>query len=226
MSFKQKIFAIIASIFIVLIIDQFFLHILFPIKKAAFLKDANQEVQESLQANPPNEDQTPAPVAAPALIPRPVQNLTNFKIAAKECLGGEWTTSIDLAKNLEKTYGVQSRTKDIENFHLKNQNGEERRIHITSESAEKKQVRYFAVDKEGLPIPIPLTPEQRKMTPDQQIENLKSDGQVFLHQSKERWLLGNGSTFLVTFENNVTREFQIFGPFRTLSCLEDSCQCL
>ncbi len=226
MSFKQKIFAIIASIFVVLLIDQFFLHILFPIKKAEFLKNANQKVQESLQAHPPNEDQTPDPVAAPALIPRPAQNLTNFKTAAKECLGGEWTTAIDLAKNLEKNYGVQSRSKDIENFHLKNQKGEERRIHITSETADKKQVRYFAVDREGLPIPIPLTNEQRKMTPDQQIENLKSDGQVFLHQSKERWLLGNGSTFLVTFENNVTREFQIFGPFRTLSCLEDSCQCL
>ena len=226
MTFKQKLFAIIASIFVVLLIDQFFLHILFPIKKAEFVKNVNQKVQESLQAHPPSEDLTPAPTPQPTLKPRPVQNLTNFKTAAEECLGGEWTSSIDLAKNLEKTYGVQSKTKDIENFHLKNQNGEERRIHITAESADKKQVRYFAVDNEGLPIPIPLTAEQRKMTPDQQIESLKAEGQVFLHQSKERWLLGNGSTFLVTFENNMTREFQIFGPFRTLSCLEDSCQCL
>ena len=226
MSFKQKIFAIVASIFIVLMIDQLFLHYLFPIKKAAYIKSANQKVQESLQAHPPNEDLTPQPVQQPALEPRPVQQLTDFRRAAEECLGGTWSSATNLAKDLEKTYGVQSKNKDIENYHLKTPDGLERRIHITIESADKKQVRYFSVDSEGLPVPIPLTAEQRLMNPDQLIENLKAQGQIFLHQSKERWLLGNGSTFIVTFENNQTREFQIFGPSRTLSCLEEACQCL
>ncbi len=226
MSFKQKIFAIIASIFIVLLIDQFFLHVLFPLKKAEFLKIANHEVQQALQTHPPQEDQTPTPLTQPALVPRPAQKLTDFKQAAEECLGGEWTTSENIAQDLEKTFGVQSKTVDIENFHLKTETKEERRIHITSENPDKKQIRYFAIAQDGSPVPIALTAEQRKMSSKKLIDQLKSEGQIFLHQTKERWLLGNGSTFLVTIENNMTREFQIFGPIRTLSCLANSCQCL
>lgn len=227
MSFKQRIFAVVASIFIVLMIDQLFLHYLFPRKKAALQQSANHEVQESLTAHPPNDgiaDDVILPQSK--LEPRPIQKLTDFKTAAEACLGGTWSSSANLAKDLEKTYGVQSKNQDIENYHLKNSDGTEHRIHITIESPEKKLVRYFAVDKDGLPIHIPLTDDQRKLKADQLIENLKSQGQIFLYQSKERWLLGNGSTFIVTFENNATREFQIFGPSRTLSCLEDSCQCL
>ncbi len=228
MTFKQKIFAIIASIFVVLLIDQLFLHYLFPIKKAAFLKDANKEVYDSLKAHPPDADNAPSvtPAVQAKLQPRPVQRLTDFRTAAEACLGGVWTSSSTLAADLEKTYGVQSKNRDIENFHLRTATGEEKRIHITMESPDKKQVRFFGVDDEGLPVPIPLTPEQRKMNTEDLIESLKSEGQIFLHQTKERWLLGNGSSFIVTFENNETREFQIFGAARTLSCLENSCQCL
>lgn len=227
MTLKQKIFAIITSIFVVLLIDQFFLHYLFPIKKAAFIKVANQEVVDALQAHPPSDlDNSSAPATQPKLQPRPTQRLTDFRTAAEACLGGTWTTASTLAADLEKTYGVQSKSRDIENFHLKTPSGEEKRIHITMESPDKKQVRFFAVDSEGLPVPIPLTSEQRQLSADQLIESLKTEGQIFLHQSKERWLLGNGSSFIVTFENNETREFQIFGASRTLSCLENSCQCL
>jgi hypothetical protein len=226
MSLKQKIFSVVTSIFIVLLIDQFFLHYLFPIKKAAYLKIANHEVQESLNAHPPNEDLTPTLPHQPILENRPVRKLTSFKQAAEECLGGTWSSSENLAKDLERTYGVQTKNKDIENYHMKIASGEERRIHITIGPLDRKSVRYFAVDDEGLPVPVPLKPEQRNLTPDQLIEELKTEGQIFLHQSKERWLLGNGSTFNVTFENDQAREFQIFGPSRTLSCLEDSCQCL
>ncbi len=226
MSLKQKVFAIIASIFIVLMIDQFFLHYLFPIKKEAYLKNVNQEVLEALEGQPQIENSLPSPAAQSPLIPRPTQKLIDFKSAAEECLGGNWTSAENLAKDLEKTYGVKSKNTDIENFHIRNIGGEERRIHITSEGPDKKQIRYFSLDQEGLPIPISLSSEQRSLNADQLINNLKAEGQIFLHQSKERWLLGNGSTFIVTFENDVIREFQIFGPTKTLSCLEDSCQCL
>jgi hypothetical protein len=226
MTLKQKIFAGIASIFIVLVIDQLFLHYLFPRKKAAFLKSANEQVQENLRAHPV-DDVVPAPVTtpSPALENRPAETLTDFATAAKLCLGGEWHDRSTIATDLEKTFGVQSKNKDIENFHLKTSNGEERRIHIIFEAGNKKQVRYFSVDNEGLPVPIPLSDEFRKLPADALIQKLEADGKIFMHQSKERWLLGNGSSFIVTFENDQPREFQLFGATKTLSCLEDSCQC-
>lgn len=218
MDLLKKSFFVVVLILVILSVDFFLLHIVFPVKKEKFLKEINQKVEASLEKHPPEAHYE-------ASAPKTVE--ADFKTAAQACLGSTWGQYQSFPMELEKIYKVQSKSVDIENFHLKIKSGEERRIHIVSDGQSKNRtLRFFGLDDENLPTPIPLTPAQRQMPIDTLIADLKSQGKVFFHQSKERWQLGNGSTMVVTFENKEAVEFQLFGQEKTLSCLKDSCQCL
>lgn len=220
MNIKKKTIYTIVVVLTVLAVDMLFLHIIFPAKRERLLKEMNQQVTTSLEEHPPSVGKKLEKVFA-----GPNNSLTDFKTAAQNCLGSSWSSFQTFPEELRKVFKVQSEIVDIENYHLKLPSGEERRIHVVGDGHTNKTVRLFGLDEEGLPTPIPLPEDLRSQTPDEMIRNLKDQGQVFFHQSKQRWLLGNGTTLLVTFENDQTYEFQLFGPDKTLSCFKESCQC-
>lgn len=221
MSFKKRVLYILVVIVTVLTVDFLFLHYVFPAKRERFLKELNHAVNTSLEEHPPGNGSKLEKMAAKAQD----NSDGDFKTTSQACLGSTWSSYETFPDELKRTYKIQSQVTDIENFHLKLPNGEERRIHVVSDGRNQKTVRFFGLDAEGLPTPIPLSAELRSQSMDKVVENLKSQGQIFFHQSKERWLLGNGSTLVVTFENGKAYEFQLFGSDKTLSCLKNSCQC-
>lgn len=228
MTAKKKSLIAIIVFFMVLAIDFFFLHFIFPLKKQRLLKKANQRVESSLEQSPPvlsTVDSSPNTQKLEQLVDG-LPSETDFKTAAMACLNKEWKSFDSFPSDLEKKYGVQSRTIDIENIHLKIPSGEERRLHIVSDGRRQRTIRYFTTDKTGVLKPLPIPHEIRSKPVDKIIEELKSQGQIFFHQTKERWLLGNGTTLIITFENKKPQEFQLFGPEKTLSCFKNSCQCL
>jgi hypothetical protein len=222
MSFKQIFLAVGISLLCVLCIDLLFLHYLFPMKRAALIERANQKVQQSLLEHPPVSD---SDILSPSTGP---VTATDFKTAAIKCLGqGPWDEFKKLPEQLEKTFGVQNKTVDIENFDLLTADGQIRRIHVSGDRENNQQVRFHStLPKTGEQSPIPLPEEVRKLKPREQIEELKKGSTVTLHQVKQRWLLGNGASFLFTTENGELKDLQIFGSARTLTCLPNSCQCL
>lgn len=218
---RNRLLYVILILATVLAVDLLFLHVIFPAKKARLLKELNRQVETSLEEHPPgrgssDDGETKTQASGP----------TDFKTASQECLGKVWNSAKTFPADLKQAYKIQSQVVDIEDYHLKLPNGDERRLHVVSDGRRQRTVRWFALDSEGLPTPLPLDPELRSRPVEDIIQSLVALGPVHFHQTKERWLLGNGSTLLVTFENGEALEFQLFGPERTLSCLRDSCQCL
>lgn len=220
MNLKRRILYILVVIVTVLAVDYFFIHNVFPAKRERFFKDLNQNVSSSLEEHPPGMGKL-----GKAMQAHENNSDGDFKTTSEACLGKAWNSYETFPQDLKKAYKIQSQVTDIENFHLKLPNGEERRIHVVSDGRNHKTVRLFKLDSEGQPTPVPLSADLRSQPMDRLIENLKSQGDVFFQQSKERWLLGNGSTLIVTFENGKAYEFQLFGGDKTLSCLKNSCQC-
>lgn len=220
MNLQKRILYVIVVLSTVLAVDLLFLHIVFPAKKERHLKELNKEVISSLEEHPPSIGQK-----LDQVFNNQNNGAADFKTVSQACLGSAWSSYESFPEELKKVYDVQSQVVDIENYHLKLPTGEERRIHIVADGRNNKTVRFFGLDSEGLPNPIPIENDLRSKPADEAVEELKKQGEVTFHQTKERWLLGNGTTLLVTFENNKPYEFQLFGPDKTLSCLKDSCQC-
>lgn len=221
MTFKQIFLSIAISLVCVLLIDLLFLHFLFPQKRKLWIERTNHKVQQSLLAHPPVSD---ADILSPSSGPI---TSSDFKTAAQKCLGqGPWQDYRQLPQDLEKVFGVQSKVIDIENFDLTTAEGQKRRIHISGNSENNPEVRYYSISADGEQTPLAIKAEIRSQEPRAQVEELKKSSQVVLHQLKQRWLLGNGASFLFTLENDELKDFQIFGSARTLTCLQNACQCL
>jgi hypothetical protein len=222
MTYRQIALVLVLSFLAVLLGDFFFLHYLFPIKREALRRRANLQVQESLLEHPPEDPTQPQGLQQAFSQTR----VTDFKTAAETCLGpGPWSDYRQLPENLEKTIGLQNKTLDIENFDLKLPNGEKRRVHLTGDPSGKRSLRYFSILKNGELAPIPLSPDLRSLPAENQLQILMKEGATELHLVKQRWLLKSGATVLLTFENDEPREIQIFGSSKTLTCLQNSCQC-
>lgn len=117
----------------------------------------------------------------------------------------------------------------MENWHLRRPDGsEERLMLIPSDKPDaqgKNEIRWFTVDDEGLPVPQKL-PWQKAFNPSAEfLDELKSRGEIFFHQTKQQIIYKNQISANVELINDKIQEFQIYFPDKTLSCRGDRCQC-
>ncbi|WP_413290570.1 hypothetical protein [Bdellovibrio sp. HCB337] len=219
---------IVTFFFIGLAIDYFFLHILFKEKMR------EQQKQEQQQQTEPSSRLNDAEKAKQAAKNPPKGTpLTQFQNIIEKCLGDKdlaKSTSTDvLIKELESKNPVKETQFQLENTHIRLSDGTTRRLHlIQSDSSNKKnakELRYFKLDEEGLPVSIPLENKDRINPKPEFIAELKKQGTQIFHQVKENKLLKDGTILALNTVNDRVFEFQHFGKGNTLSCRELDCRC-
>jgi hypothetical protein len=134
-----------------------------------------------------------------------------------------------LVEQILATHPAQKSQFEVENTHVRLKDGSIRRLHIiqSDQSGGKsaRELRYFSLDAEGLPVPIPLPDKDRLDPKPEYIESLKKEGTVVYHQVKENRTLQDGSNISLDVINNSVYEFQLFGKEKTFSCRQLNCQC-
>src|SRR5205814_1859116 len=87
---------------------------------------------------------------------------------------------------LRQSVGIEREETTYENFHMTVADGSERRIHVVasdaSNSPDKKEIRYFKLDKQGFPEKIPLKSTDT-------LQSLMALGHVHTHEVKKEVLL-------------------------------------
>lgn len=219
---------------LVLLADYLFLHLLFPMKKAALMQELNARVESALHptknaagASAPG-DQAQSPTESTTATSGAALPANTFKEELSKCLPG---ATDENPTELAKRYASQLKTSDlvVENVHLVLPNGEERRLMtIPSDRDNAKnrpEVRWFKVDAEGLPVPLKLNSEDAFDPKPEFIEKLKGEGRVIFQQRKESNTYGDGTHALVEWIDGSVREFQLRLPHQSLNCLNLDCRC-
>ncbi|MFN7728298.1 MAG: hypothetical protein ACK5P7_04005 [Bdellovibrio sp.] len=71
-------------------------------------------------------------------------------------------------------------------WHLRNREGRERRLRLevteNDEGRTTRELHYFAVDREGLPIPLELDPEKARNPSDETLNQMLREGDVFFKE--------------------------------------------
>ncbi|MBX2987285.1 MAG: hypothetical protein KF802_05245 [Bdellovibrionaceae bacterium] len=229
---KTWLVSVLVAMGLVLAADYFFLHLLFPLKKAALMEEMNRDVEEHLRENPTEPPPTPDndPEAAPA--PEPgAKNESSFRKSVQECFKGQVSARDpkDLLRGL-KRQGLVLNEVTVENWHVRRPNGQEERIMVVASDREnangRKEVRLFGVDDEGLPVPKPL-PAAKAFDPKEDfIAALKKPGRLVFHQRQESHNGPEGLSASVEWVNEDVRDLQVFLKEKTLSCRDSDCRCL
>lgn len=229
---------------LLLAVDYFFLHFLFPLKRAAVMEELGRKVEESLDREPPDVPHPPTPsvptpdappIHEPSMKDSPGAALPRgtFREAVHACFDGREDTEenpTELMARLESSRELASKDTPIENWHVGRPDGREERIMLVwsdrPNAGGKKEVRLFGVDAEGLPIPRKLD-EKRAFDPSTEyVESLKSPGEVLFHQRKEILKFADGTSASVEWVDGSVREMQLFLAAKTLSCFNLDCRCL
>lgn len=96
--------------------------------------------------------------------------------------------SIDtLLGQLQSDWGQPVRIEDRwMSWHLRNREGRERRLRLevteNDEGRTTRELHYYAVDREGLPIPLELDPEKSLNPSDETLNQMLREGDVFFKE--------------------------------------------
>lgn len=111
---------------------------------------------------------------------------------------------------------------DWQNVHITLPNGEKRRLRIeveaTSEEGSARRLRYYGVDKEDLPVPIPLTKEQSINPSQEYISSIENQGKVTLREEARRGLFSKGAEIYYTERNGYLSEIEISVNGKSVKC--------
>lgn len=219
MNRKYGFFIFLSLFVVVLVTDYFFIHILFPAKKKAFL--------ERLFDKPPQQAMEAFPLPAGLKVRYPVEELpgeNTFAAALKECIVsnevGITDSPKDLLKRLEDRYGIRKRSLHFESLHFEKENSAKYQIHVNSTESvnpDSQEVQLFQVNAAGMPSPMEST------LTDMQI--LIRDATLTYHHLKETIVFGNEDVAIVEWLNEEPKEFQMAENDRALSCLYLTCVC-
>lgn len=230
---------ILVLFFLGLLVDYLFLHLVFKEKEAAMAgstvdgtgtNGADTVVQ--VPPPPPSENPQASPTvstgtSSPAMIEK-------FQKEIVKCFGAEspyakMSSADELVKQILETHPAQKSQFEVENTHVRLNDGSVRRLHLIQSDASggknTRELRYYSLDAEGLPVLIPL-PDKDRLNPSEAfIDSLKKEGTVIYHQVKENRTLKDGSSISLDTINNSIYEFQLFSKEMTFSCREIICQC-
>lgn len=221
---KLKTWIIWAAILFILGVfaDYYFLHFLFHEKKSEMTTPQLEVVMDPAQK--PNE----VPVVANSRTSEeneqniPDTFLENLKKCAPEIAAQAVGTPEALLLYLRQSIGVAKEEVHLENFHLTLPDGSERRLQVlvsdSTNTPDKKELRFFKLDKEGYPERLPLRESDTQ-------ESLLRLGKLTQHESKRTIHLKDKSSVAVEEHNNQVYEFQFNNHGRVLSCRLRACQC-
>lgn len=111
---------------------------------------------------------------------------------------------------------------DWSNEHITMPNGEQRRLRIENGADTNgipgRFLRYFKLDKEGLPEAIPLQPEQSQNPTDEILSSLRGDGKRSFYERNLRSYFQNGEEVVTTEKNGLLVELDMAKGAKTFKC--------
>jgi len=119
------------------------------------------------------------------------------------------------------------------NWHLRNKEGNERRLRLevneNDEGKVMRELRWFAVDREGLPIPLELDPATAFNPKDDAINKMLSEGEVFFREKAGGAAFASGDRVDYVVRNDILAEIEVTKGSIFYRCASmqsrDSCQC-
>lgn len=201
--------------------DYFFLHLLFQQKQ--------QALSESLKTGSllaePGDKSSSLPESVKETTPADSGKntfLDALKKCAPEIAAQTIATPEALIEYLQKSIGIKHKEIPLENYHLTLDNGDQRRIQIlvddNTNSSDKKELRFFKLDQEGIP-------ERLALSEDETLESLLSKGKITRHEVRSELVLKDGSSLNLEMHDNKVFEFQYNNHGQLLSCRFQDCLC-
>lgn len=111
-----------------------------------------------------------------------------FGIKSPESGAAAAKISVDtLLAQLQSDWGPPVRIEDRwMSWHLRNREGRERRLRLevteNDEGRTTRELHYYAIDREGLPIPLELDPEKSLNPSDETLNQMLREGDVFFKE--------------------------------------------
>ncbi|WP_413289136.1 hypothetical protein [Bdellovibrio sp. HCB337] len=111
---------------------------------------------------------------------------------------------------------------DWKNVHTTLPNGEKRRIRMEVEAKTEEtsgiRIKYYGVDAEDLPVPLPL-PEDQSWNPSEAfVASLEGEGQTTLREEAHRGLYTQGSELYYVERNGALSELEILHHGKSVKC--------
>ena len=224
--FKNWLLSVLFLIGLGLVVDYYFIHILFSEKVQVFKNLEKQEAEALTKADIAlgaavkisRGESATSESAAPA----PDNFLESLQSCLPEISSQGVATPEAFIEYLKKSIGVRAEDMDVENYHLKMNDGSVRRIHVipadNTNSKTQKEFRLFKLDDEGYPERLPLTGKEN-------LASLLAQGHVYNKETRGHLALRDGSTLALETHNDDIYEFQYKGHGKTLSCRVKSCLC-
>lgn len=229
---KHWILLFVAVLSALAVSDYLFMHVLFPLKRAALLEQRRSSEPENVAppATPatdaPKSDETrDEPATGGAAVPG-----NHFASAARDCIGLSASGPDELIDSLERNR-LEEKEIGLENWHVRRPDGREERVMLVDSDRGnangKKELRLFGVDDEGLPIPRELDPRVAFDPSPRAIASLRRPGEVFFHQTQESLKFRDGLSAEVERVNDRVREMRVtVVDGSTLACRGSDCRCL
>ncbi|WP_415063127.1 hypothetical protein [Bdellovibrio sp.] len=169
-------------------------------------------------------------------------SLANHLRELGACLSIHNTLRDDKENNFESVVAsVRSELGDLEadsldwkNTHVVLPSGEKRRLRLeiegTGEQSTIRRLKYYGVDADDLPVPLPLSKEQSINPSDTFLASLEKEGRITLQEEARRGLFAGGAEVYHVERDGVLSEFEISYQGKSFKCsdLESSqgrCQC-
>jgi hypothetical protein len=130
--------------------------------------------------------------------------------------------------------GLMDKNLDWKNVHVTLSNGEKRRIRLEVEGVGEEgsvmRLKYYSVDKEDLPVPIPLPEDQASNPSETYIASLEGDGEITLKEEAHRGVYTKGSELYYVERNGALSEVEIIHQGRSVKCqdlqsAQGTCNC-
>jgi hypothetical protein len=132
-------------------------------------------------------------------------------------------TFAEINSSLKSEFGdVVTQNEEWSNIHVQLPSGEQRRIRIevdsNGEESSLRRLKYYGVDKEGLPVPIALPKEQTENPTDTFISGLESEGKVIMTEKAMHAYYPHGQEVLYTEKNGLVSELEISKNGKSFKC--------
>lgn len=189
-----------------------------------------------------NSEQTAAENGGSATSdPKEEQAFAEILLDLRSCLGfsgGEVPKAVtptleNLMKQFPDELGAANSYDRWMNWHLRNREGNERRLRLEVTSNDEgrmvRELKWYAVDREGLPIPLELDRERSINPKDDTIAQMLREGEVFFREKAAGNVFTNGDRVDYVLRNDRLSEFEITKGQTFYRCASlkgrETCQC-
>lgn len=120
------------------------------------------------------------------------------------------------------------------NWHLRTREGREKRIRLEISSASDepttRELRYFILDREGIPQPVPMDDEKSMNPSDEALNQLLREGEVFYKDRSGFYTFANGERLEYVEKNGQLSEIEMVRGESIFKCLDvrarENCRCI